>query len=249
MESNMIKTAICDNNLNNAIIIKNSIEQFSNKFRLRCDISIYTSGNELIIDHHKYKAIFINTNIKDKSADNIARYIRMSGEKTRLIFISDNERTACQIIKYQPFGFIHNINLQSELTELLPSLFLEINGEDQYFTFKSESGTVNLKIKDINYFETFGHVIEINTDNKVIPIRTTLKLLEDKFKGFGFFRIHKSYLVNVRSVFSVNRHYVTLNNMKTLPIGNSRTEVLNNIIKYRFAQHKSSSADPCSIRL
>ena len=63
----MIKTAICDNNLNNAIIIKNSIEQFSNKFRLRCDISIYTSGNELIIDHHKYKAIFINTNIKDKA--------------------------------------------------------------------------------------------------------------------------------------------------------------------------------------
>ena len=40
MESNMIKTAICDNNLNNAIIIKNSIEQFSNKFRLRCDISL-----------------------------------------------------------------------------------------------------------------------------------------------------------------------------------------------------------------
>lgn len=244
-----MKTAICDNNLNNAIIIKNSIEQFSKRFSHKCDVNIYTSGSELILDHYKYKAIFINTNIKDISAENIAKYIRMSGEKTKLIFISDNVRTAFKIIKYQPFGFIRNINLLSELYEILPSLFLEVVGEDQYFTFKTESGMVNLKITEINFFETFGHVIEINMENKIIPIRTTLQLLEDKFRSYGFYRIHKSYLVNVRAIFSVNRHYVTLKNMKTLPIGKSRTDELKKLIKYHFTKNRSDIADSYSIRL
>ena len=131
----MIKTAICDNNLNNAIIIKNSIEQFSYKFRLRCYIIIYSYGIVLIIDHHKYKAIFINTNIKDKSADNIARYIRMSGEKTRLIFISDNGNIIFYILKFsimshkgiKTFRFVEKVwmdNLLSALTSLSRSWFL-----------------------------------------------------------------------------------------------------------------------------
>lgn len=65
---------------------------------------------------------------------------------------------------------------------------------------------------EANYSEVFF------TDGKKIIISKTLKELENRFSSFGFFRPHKSYLINLKHVVSFNynedRKILLTNNFK-----------------------------------
>lgn len=227
----MITIALYDINISNAMSIRNEIENCSKKIGLQYSITVYTNQDELLLDHHKYSAVFISTDFKGNDAADIAKSIRLDSHEIKLIFISDNERAVHKIIRHQPFAFIRKSFMEIDLSETLSLLFYETNAKGKLFTFKTENSTVNLNVNDINYFETFGHVIEINIDNQIIPVRTSLKTLENQFSGYGFVRIHKSYLVNYRYVFAVSRQNITLSNMKKLPIGKGKANEIRTKLK------------------
>ncbi len=48
--------------------------------------------------------------------------------------------------------------------------------------------------------------------------------MEQELGPFGFFRIHRNYLVNVDAVFSVNRDTVTLVDYSVLPLSKDRKQ-------------------------
>lgn len=66
----------------------------------------------------------------------------------------------------------------------------------------------------------------------MIPVRESLKSLENRFGQYGFVRIHKSYLVNFRFVYAVSRQNITLHNMKTLPVSKGRANEIRDELKF-----------------
>ncbi len=226
-----MKIAVYDNDIDSAVYIINSIENCMRRYNQQYEIMLYTDKDELLLDHNKYSIFFISTDFKDADDAALAKIIKLSSPDSRLIFVSGNQRGAYKAIQYQPFAFIRKAYMDIDISDAVSTLVHEINGKGKLFTFRTENSTVNLNINDISYFETFGHTIEINLKDKIIPVRDSLRSLENQFSQYGFLRIHKSYLVNCRFVYSVSSRSITLHNMKTLPVGKGRANEIRDRLK------------------
>lgn len=65
----------------------------------------------------------------------------------------------------------------------------------------------------------------------VLTVATTLKILEERFKGGNFYRAHKKYLLNIKEVKNCINYTVKLKNKKEAIVSRRRKEGLEKLLK------------------
>lgn len=80
--------------------------------------------------------------------------------------------------------------------------------------------------KDILYLESDNNYVTVHTTDKLHLVRTSLQNYMEHFDPKKFFRIHRSYVINLDHIQTINSENVIINN-KELPIGKTyRDELL-----------------------
>jgi two-component system LytT family response regulator len=95
----------------------------------------------------------------------------------------------------------------------------ESGGGDMHYIFARSGGVLaKIKIDEIKYVQALGDYVSIYTNNKHYTIHSTLKGMEEKLPKNKFYRLHRSYLVAIDQIETVeeNTAYVGKQN---LPIG------------------------------
>lgn len=111
----------------------------------------------------------------------------------------------------------------------------------------TQAGFIFVKIKDILYCKAEGNYCEIyiDQDNKKELITKTLKEFEKLLAAHNFFRIHRSYLINMRRLKSYLRTQATdtfdgdggsvvMDNNAKLPVSRDKRKVLLNLFTQPF---------------
>jgi DNA-binding LytR/AlgR family response regulator len=110
----------------------------------------------------------------------------------------------------------------------------EVSNSDANEIFiKKGSTLVKLKIKDIIYIEALENYVTLNTKNEKFTIHFTMKAIEDQLPSGIFFRVHRSFIVNISLIKSIKDDSLELllgDNLKSIPIGHSFRETLLNRI-------------------
>ncbi len=91
--------------------------------------------------------------------------------------------------------------------------------DDRDYIFARANGILSkIRIEDIKYVQALGDYVSIYTNSKHFTIHSTLKGMEEKLPRHKFYRLHRSYLVAVDQIESVeeNTAYV---GKQSLPIG------------------------------
>ncbi|MEO7309652.1 MAG: response regulator [Chitinophagaceae bacterium] len=77
-----------------------------------------------------------------------------------------------------------------------------------------------VKVSDILYFESEHVYVNVYTFDKTYLVRTSLQDYLAQFDTEKFFRIHRSYIVNLEFIQTVHPEYVIINGVR-LPVGKS----------------------------
>lgn len=125
--------------------------------------------------------------------------------------------------RYRPFGFLRKRYIDSELEDIIKRLDKYLTEIERCYTFNSHNKLISVRLNDINYIEVYGHETLVHTVNAVIPTSKALSTIEKELSEYGFIRTHKSYIVNTRYIFSVERNSIILSNGENLPV--SRTKL------------------------
>ena len=97
----------------------------------------------------------------------------------------------------------------------------EISGLQSDFLFiKSDKKTIKVKFPDIYYIEGLGDYIKLHLNDRKIVTNLSMKKIIDLLPDNKFYRIHKSFIISLDKIESVEGNMVKINNVK-LPIGNS----------------------------
>ncbi|MBB1149673.1 response regulator transcription factor [Myroides sp. NP-2] len=142
-----------------------------------------------------------------------------------------------QIVDYllKPIGFkrFYQAALKAkELYELKNQNKEEVGLADSTMFIKHEDSFVKIQWPDIFYIEAMQNYVKIHTHQKSYVIHQTMVALEELLPKEHFFRIHKSYLINVNHICSISGNRVLINNTQ-LPLARLRKEALLNDIIYK----------------
>ncbi len=93
---------------------------------------------------------------------------------------------------------------------------------NDFMLVKTDYQTLNIKLENILYIEGLKDYIKIYTSKNAKPIVTlnSLKKLQQKLPSNRFSRVHKSYIIGLEHIKSINKSQVIIND-KYIPIGES----------------------------
>lgn len=111
--------------------------------------------------------------------------------------------------------------------EILESNSEEVKINEEEFIFIRDSNVVKrLKLDDILYAESMGDYVKLHTVQKFFAIHTTLKAVEERLPVSKFLRIHRSYIVAINKIDTIQDGALIINN-KPLPVSDAYRAALN----------------------
>lgn len=112
--------------------------------------------------------------------------------------------------------------------DLYHSLIVETKsgGKDIHF-LKSNSKLIKLKTEDIWFVEALKDYVIVHTTKAKFTIHSTMKEIEAKLSSTVFLRVHRSFIVQLSKIHSIEANTIVLeNDKKIIPIGGSYRDSL-----------------------
>ncbi|WP_299128807.1 LytTR family DNA-binding domain-containing protein [uncultured Winogradskyella sp.] len=214
----MIKTVIVDDELNAREFLEKLLQRyFPDKFAICAKCSSVDEALQAI-DEHRPDLIFLDIQMPDKNGFELLKSI--DTVSFEVVFTTAFSEFAIKAIKYSAFDYllkpINYIDLLSTVKrfeaqqstkqkahriELLLNNVGNLSADFQKLTIPTETGFTLVNKSNILYAQADDNYCLIYlVDGTTITASKTLKSIEELITAPNFFRVHKSYLVNLNYI-------------------------------------------------
>ena len=205
----MLNIAICDDIVQDIILIKEKTEILLKELNL--ESNILTAGNRaeilLMLNSNDINILLLDINIPDIDGFEIAK--RFHDKIDFIIFISSNDDLVYESIKYKPFRFVRKTHLE-ELDEALKAIKNYYSEDTYYVDIKVvNGGRISVKYNDILYIESWNGKLIIYTEKYKYEVRDRLKNIATRLNN-KFLRVHRGFIINLDKVYQIRRGYAEL---------------------------------------
>lgn len=103
--------------------------------------------------------------------------------------------------------------------------------EKNYFFIKADGKLVKVNYADIRYIEGMKDYLKIHMVHQSIVTHHTMKAMEEQLPSGKFMRVHKSYIIALNAIKSIDGNIIHLDMDKAeIPLGNSFKEALLDVV-------------------
>lgn len=149
---------------------------------------------------------------KDTEGIDIGEYL-MKNNPIPFIYITAHSDVELikKIVKTNPAGYITKPFKKSDLYAAISLIAEDLKkSSSKSINIKDGYNTVRLSIDQIIYVESDGNYINVQCENKKYALRQSLESLAQDLDEDQFFRIHRSYLININKIEKYSSKDVTV---------------------------------------
>jgi two-component system LytT family response regulator len=241
-----LRVVLVDDEQHAIVLVKKLLTLFDN------NVEVVGEANQLpaaiqLINQLKPDAVFMDIDMPNYSGLQIQDFFDQQ-RSFKLVYITAHSEYAIAALKIQAFDYLLKPVEIEELANCLKRLNSEISRanqiidpsqatiSDKKIAVNSHQGINYIELVDILYIEASGMYSVIHTLTDQTIVSKPLKDFEF-LEASGFFRVHRSYLVNtkvVKKLNKVNCHEVELKNGITIPIARTKKEQFISYMKAVF---------------
>jgi two-component system LytT family response regulator len=122
----------------------------------------------------------------------------------------------------KPIGFIDFLKSANKARNYFETKFQDkINVEDkkEYLYVKADSKLVRIRMEDIIYIEGMREYVRIHiTNSKSLMPLMSLHLLEEQLPPDKFMRVHRSYIVNLEKIVTIDHFRIVFEDKIYIPV-------------------------------
>jgi two-component system LytT family response regulator len=242
---NMLRTIIIDDEAHMRQTLEKLVEQSCPNVKLVALADGVQTGIEAIQKHHP-DLVLLDIRMNDGTGFDLLKQLQPVDFK--VIFITAFDQYAVKAFKFSAIDYLLKpvdadeladaVCKAEKLTQQDFSTQLEALGENMQpgnranrkIILRTFDNIHLVKVQDINYCESEGNYTTIHLLNgKKIVVSTLLKEYEEMLKDCGFYRVHKSYLINMRHIERFEKGeggYVVLETEAKVPVASRKREEL-----------------------
>ncbi|MFH0756787.1 MAG: LytTR family DNA-binding domain-containing protein [Bacteroidota bacterium] len=170
-------------------------------------------ATEFLTDH-LVDLIFVDIQMPDLSG---IEFTRLLEKGPKIIFTTAYEKYALEgykleIVDYllKPFGyeeFLAAVQKAQRLIGLEKRDQIKVEVNNEFLFLKSDYKIKRINFNDILYIEGMKDYVKVYSSNEPKPVLslTSLKLLEAKLPSGRFMRVHRSFIVNLEKINTIER--------------------------------------------
>ena len=148
----------------------------------------------------------------------------------QVIICSSQEKYALESYDYdvtdyllKPLNYGRFIKAVGRVREKIEKKENPVKQSSEIF-IKNNSSLVRLKFDEILWIEALENYIVVNTFKEKYTVHFTMKSITDKIPADKFYRVHRSYIVNIKKIKEIEDNMIVIKNdsgTKLIPIGKS----------------------------
>lgn len=153
----------------------------------------------------------------------------------QVIIVSSKDQYALEAFEYdvtdyllKPVNYARFYKGVTKAYDRFNAVSKQANEDDEIF-IKKNSSLVRLKLSEILWVEALENYVVVNTGKEKHTIHFTMKAIEGQLPAVTFKRVHRSFIVNVKRISSIEDNSILLrfpSGSKLIPIGKSYRDKL-----------------------
>lgn len=219
----MLQVAVCDDEVIECCNMARKIKAILEEMNIPCIIRQFWSGRELLQALESFDIVFLDIIMGDLDGMKTAQIFREKASDKILIFVSSSREYVFEAYDVEAFQYLLKPVDDRKLKSVLQRAVLKTESRSEEFIIVSrERQKTKLFLDEIYYFEIKGRVVDVHGAEGISAYYEQIGELENKLRDKGFFRCHKSYLINLKYVDGYNRQEVILENGERIVIAKRR---------------------------
>ena len=219
----MVSIAVCDDELLDCLTISAQIRIIMEEMGAAFCVEQFQSGRELLKSLGRFDVIFLDILMEGMDGMETARQCRRMAFDRMLVFFSSSRDYVFDAYDVEAFHYLVKPVDEGKLRHVLGrAVERERQLFREYIVVSRERQVRKLFLDSVRYFEIRGRQIEVHEEQGVFTWYEQIGALEKQLEGKGFFRCHKSYLINLKYVDGYNRQEVILENGEKIVIAKRR---------------------------
>lgn len=110
----------------------------------------------------------------------------------------------------------------------------DLKASSNHLFIKSEYKIIRIEIENILYIEGMREYVRIHLENaKPLMTLISMKKIEEKLPSSSFMRIHRSYIVNLQKITTIERNRIIFNDVH-IPVSDQYKDKFQNFIDNNF---------------
>lgn len=212
-----MNVALCDDD----IIFLNELKKDLSGYQ--CNIYDFNTVKDLISSNIVFDIAFLDIEI-DNGANGFqaVQSIRNINKKCVIAFFTNYNKYAIKGYNYQPFRYILKTEPKKLIQQQIQDVFIEFRKRNKIIAGTYNGYAFRTQLDDIYYISVSNHIVTLHTKNGEFEFYKQMKDLCKELSDLGFFRCHRSYMVNLHHIYVMRSDGVFVLDDQchtTIPIG------------------------------
>jgi DNA-binding LytR/AlgR family response regulator len=194
------------------------------------------------LENEEVKLIFLDIQMPDLTGTEFAR---INKSENKIVFTTAYEKYALEGYKLdaidyllKPFGyedFLVSAQKARKLIDLEQKSVARIEANNEFLFLKSDYKIRRINFNDILYIEGLKDYVKVYINNEPKPILSlsTLKAVEAKLPETKFMRVHRSFIVNLEKINTIDRSRIVFGETY-IPISEQYNDIFREFLDKNF---------------
>jgi len=227
----MLHIAVCDDNIDELSNMIQLINLYRVSKNFSCENFVFPNGFDLISALEKGKRFDIyclDIIMPGFTGIDVAREIRRLDKTAPILFFTSSSEFALESYSVKAINYILKPISKEKLFFTFDELLeqMKFQKEEDAFIVKSNEGIQKILISNLAFAEVIGrNVLYHMRSGKVIECTEAFSSVCNKLLKYGcFIKPHRSYLVNMQFVNTIENHQITLQTLSAVPVAQGKAK-------------------------
>ena len=213
-----MRIAVCDDEKTSLETLISGLEEYCIERKTDFDYVGFSDYEQLLPRIGEFDGFILDYMTPGMDGLTFAQTVRDAGSHEKpIIFVTSYPEIVYDSFKVRAFRFLVKPVQKDDLFEALDACLFS-DASNKTLSIKTDGAIEIVHANSICCVEAVGRDCVIATEQGEIFSHKSISWFEDELGGCGFFRVHRSFLVNLRKIVRFNKSKIELTGGKTVEI-------------------------------